>query len=140
VLTAIAGGLGASFLGSSPLTIKGPAAGLIVIVFGAVAGLSDPMVAYQRLLAVGVVAGLIQIALALPKGGVLGGLMPSSVMHGKLAAIGVFIIAKQAHVSVWLRPTFCTSTKGTDRRMILTGLDGHTAMSGYALARMAATA
>ena len=105
VLTAIVGGLVASFLGSSRLTIKGPPAGLIVIVLGASMELSDdPIVAYHRLLAVSVVSGLLQIVLALLRAGTLGDLMPSSVIHGMLAAIGVIIIAKQAHVALGVTP------------------------------------
>ncbi len=105
VLTAIVGGLVASFLGSSRLTIKGPPAGLIVIVLGAATELSDdPMVAYHRLLAVSVVAGILQIILALLKAGTLGDLMPSSVIHGMLAAIGVIIISKQVHVAMGVTP------------------------------------
>ena len=97
VLTAMAGGIIASLLGSAPLTIKGPAAGLIVIVAGAVTelGAGDPMVGYRRMLAVGVVAGAIQIAFALLRAGVIAASMPACVVHGMLAAIGVIIIAKQ---------------------------------------------
>jgi MFS superfamily sulfate permease-like transporter len=97
VLTAMAGGLIASFLGSAPLTIKGPAAGLIVIVAGAVTelGAGDASLGYRRMLAVGVVAGVIQIVLALMRAGVIAASMPACVVHGMLAAIGVIIIAKQ---------------------------------------------
>ena len=41
VITAIVGGVIASFLGSARLTIKGPAAGLIVIAIGAVSELGE---------------------------------------------------------------------------------------------------
>ena len=97
VLTAMAGGLIASFLGSAPLTIKGPAAGLIVIVAGAVTelGAGDASLGYRRMLAVGVVAGVVQIALAWMRAGVIATSMPACVVHGMLAAIGIIIIAKQ---------------------------------------------
>ena len=97
VLTAMAGGLIASFLGSAPLTIKGPAAGMIVIVAGAVTELGDgdASLGYRRMLAVGVVAGVVQIILALVRAGDIAASMPGSVVHGMLAAIGVIIIAKQ---------------------------------------------
>jgi MFS superfamily sulfate permease-like transporter len=106
ILTAIIGGMIVSFLGSARLTIKGPAAGLIVIAIGAVTelGAGDMVTGYKRALAVGVVAGLIQIVLALTRAGVIGDLMPSTVVHGMLAAIGIIIISKQAHTVLGATP------------------------------------
>ena len=106
ILTAIVGGMVTKFIGSARLTIKGPAAGLIVIALGAVTELSngDPVAGYRRAIAVGVVAGVLQILLALARTGIVGELMPSSVVHGMLAAIGVIIISKQTHTLMGVTP------------------------------------
>ncbi len=106
VMTAIVGGVLVSFLGSARLTIKGPAAGMIVIVLGAATelGAGDPIVGYRQALAVGVVAAVLQIVLALARTASVGAAMPTSVVHGMLAAIGVIIFAKQSHVALGVQP------------------------------------
>lgn len=107
ILTAIVGGLVVSPLMGAPLTIKGPAAGLIVIALGAVTelGEGDVTLGYRRALATIVVAGVLQAALGLAKAGRLADFFPSSVVHGMLAAIGVIICAKQIHVMLGVAPT-----------------------------------
>ena len=106
VLTAIIGGILVSFLGHADLTIKGPAAGLIVIALGAVQelGQGDPVLGYKRALAVGVVAAGVQIGFALFRVASVGAVMSPSVVHGMLAAIGVIIMAKQLHTVVGAVP------------------------------------
>jgi MFS superfamily sulfate permease-like transporter len=106
ILTAVIGGLIATFCGSARLTIKGPAAGLIVIALGAVTelGAGDNARGYRLALATIVVAAVLQVLFSLVKAGALGDFFPSSVMHGMLAAIGVIICSKQLHTVVGVTP------------------------------------
>jgi MFS superfamily sulfate permease-like transporter len=110
IFTAIIGGVVGSLISNSEMTIKGPAAGLIVIAVGCIqdfggdgvmGGFSAAdMSAYQAALAVGVVAAGLQIAFALFRGGILADFFPLSAVHGMLAAIGVIIILKQFPVTL----------------------------------------
>lgn len=106
ILTAVIGGILVSFIGGARLTIKGPAAGLIVIAIGSVQelGQGDMWLGYKRTLAVGVAAACIQILFSFVRAATIGIVMSPSVVHGMLAAIGVIIIAKQAHVMLGVVP------------------------------------
>ena len=108
VFTAIVGGFVAALISDSELTIKGPAAGLIVIVLGAMQAFgytggedaSADLQAYRMTLAVGCVAGGVQMLFGCFRAGVLGDFFPTAVVHGMLAAIGGIIMLKQLPVAV----------------------------------------
>lgn len=109
LVTAIIGGVLVSFLAGSLLTIKGPAAGLIVIVAGAVADFGGGETGWHLALGAMVIAGVLQILLGVLKMGKFADFFPLSAIHGMLAAIGLIIIAKQFPVLLDVNPAL---TKG----------------------------
>lgn len=104
VLTAIVGGILGAVLSGSHLTINGPAAGMIVVVFGVVMSLADvpgdAATGFKYALAVGVVCGLIQIVLGFLGAGAMTNMFNLSVVHGMLAGIGLIVLGKQVHVAL----------------------------------------
>lgn len=109
LISAIIGGIVVSFLMGSRLTIKGPAAGLIVIVAGAVNEFGGGETGWHIALGAMVIAGLVQILFGVFKLGKLADFFPLSAIHGMLAAIGLIIIAKQIPVLLDVAPAL---TKG----------------------------
>lgn len=91
IITGIIGGIVVASLSGSQLSVSGPAAGLTVIVFGAIAKLG----AYETFLMALVIAGILQLILGFLKAGTIANYFPSSVIEGMLAAIGIILILKQ---------------------------------------------
>lgn len=109
VLSAIIGGVVTTFFRGGHLAINGPAAGLIAVILGGLAVLDGNI---NYVLAAIVVSGGIQILMGFLKMGRFAKLLPSSVLHGILAAIGVIIFAKQAHFALGTKSE-ATTTIGT---------------------------
>jgi len=100
LITAVVGGIFASRMAGSFVTISGPAAGLIVISLGAIeslggAGIEHGFAGYPHALGAIVIAGLIVALFGFLKIGKVGDYFPSAAVHGMLAAIGIIIIIKQ---------------------------------------------
>ncbi|MGI9190803.1 MAG: SulP family inorganic anion transporter [Chitinophagaceae bacterium] len=104
IITAIIGGIVVSFFAGSPLTIKGPAAGLIVICVGAVTDFGGGELGWHITLGAIFVAALVQIVFGLLKWGRFVDVFPLSAVHGMLAAIGLIIILKQFPVLLDVDP------------------------------------
>ena len=93
LIAAVVGGIVAGALSGSRLQVSGPAAGLTVIVAGAVAELG-----WAQTTAVVAMAGLVQIGLGISRLGRAALALSPAVVHGMLAGIGVVIALSQVHV------------------------------------------
>jgi MFS superfamily sulfate permease-like transporter len=91
IIAGLVGGIVVGSISNSQLGVSGPAAGLTVIVFAAIAQLGS----FEIFLVSVVLAGIIQIVLGLVKAGIIGYYFPSSVIKGMLTAIGIIIVLKQ---------------------------------------------
>lgn len=90
LIAGIIGGIVVGAISGSQLGVSGPAAGLAVIVLGAIATLG-----FEQFLVAVVIGGVLQILLGILKAGVIGYYFPSSVIKGMLAGIGIIIFLKQ---------------------------------------------
>lgn len=91
LIAGVIGGVVIGLLSKSPLSVSGPAAGLTVIVFDAIQSLPS----FQAFTMAVVLAGVMQMLFSLTRSGVLAEFVPSSVITGMLAAIGLILILKQ---------------------------------------------
>jgi MFS superfamily sulfate permease-like transporter len=95
LVAGIVGGLVVPFISRSPLSVTGPAAGLTTIVLTESVALGG----LNRLLAALIAAGVIQFAFGVVRGGRFSALVPSAVVKGMLAAIGITIVLKELPVA-----------------------------------------
>jgi MFS superfamily sulfate permease-like transporter len=91
LIAGIVGGIVVGALSRSPLSVAGPAAGLTTIVLAAITGLPS----FEAFLMAVCLAGLLQMAFAASRGGIIAEFVPGSVITGMLAAIGLILILKQ---------------------------------------------
>lgn len=134
LITAIIGGMLVSFISGSRLTIKGPAAGLIVIVAGSVAEFGGGDTGWHLALGAMFVAALLQVLFGILKFGKLTDIFPLSAIHGMLAAIGIIIILKQFPVLLNTDPALTAGLSPLKLLEkipdIISGLDPRGAMIG----------
>lgn len=91
IISGIIGGIVVGALSGSRISVSGPAAGLTAIVAARIADLGS----FESFLLAVFLAGVIQIALGVAKAGAFAAFVPTSVINGLLAAIGVILILKQ---------------------------------------------
>lgn len=91
IISGVVAGIVIGTLSGSQLSVSGPAAGLTAIILAAIASLGS----FEAFLLAGFLAGAIQIVLGFIKAGVISNYLPSNVIEGMLAAIGIIIILSQ---------------------------------------------
>lgn len=91
ILSGVIGGIIVTTFSGSILSVSGAAAGLTAVVLSSVAILGS----YPVFLAAVLFAGIVQIGFGLLKAGSVGNYIPSAVIKGMLAGIGIILIIKQ---------------------------------------------
>lgn len=91
IIAGIIGGVVVGTLSASHASVSGPAAGLAAVVLTAITSLGS----YEVFLAAVVIAGVIQLIAGLSKVGFIANFIPTNVIKGLLAAIGIILILKQ---------------------------------------------
>jgi len=91
IVAGVVGGLVVGVLSKSQTSVSGPAAGLTAVVAAQISALGS----FQAFLLAVVVAGVLQIGLGLIRAGSIADFVPTSVIKGLLAAIGLILILKQ---------------------------------------------
>ncbi len=91
LIAGIIGGIVIGVLSKSSLSVSGPAAGLTAICAAAISNLGGIEILFLSIS----IAGILQILLGVFKLGGFTHLIPSTVIKGMLAAIGLILIAKQ---------------------------------------------
>jgi SulP family sulfate permease len=111
IIAGIVGGIVVGGASGSALGVSGPAAGLAVIVLGAIATLGG---SFEAFLVAVVLAGVLQIAMGYAGLGAIAYYFPSSVIKGMLSGIGLLIIIKQV-------PHAFGYVGGTNEELVTTG-------------------
>jgi MFS superfamily sulfate permease-like transporter len=91
LLAGVIGGIVVGLISGSRLGVSGPAAGLITIIISSIGILGS----YEAFLVSVILAGVIQLIFGFFKLGIIAKYVPTSVIKGMLAAIGITLILKE---------------------------------------------
>lgn len=91
LISGVIGGLIIGLISKSGTSVSGPAASVSAVVLVAIRDLGS----FEIFLLALVIAGLIQVALGVLKAGLIADYMPTSIIKGLLAAIGIILILAQ---------------------------------------------
>jgi carbonic anhydrase len=91
IISGIIGGIIVGYLSGSHTSVSGPAAGLATVVLASITQLGGFEIFSTALL----LAGFMQLTMGYFKGGIIANYIPSNVIKGLLAAIGILLILKQ---------------------------------------------
>ena len=91
IISGVIGGVVVGFLSGSNTSVSGPAAGLTAVVLAGITQLGS----FDIFLTAVLIAGVIQFVMGFVKAGIIGNYVPSNVIKGLLAAIGIILILKQ---------------------------------------------
>jgi MFS superfamily sulfate permease-like transporter len=109
LLSGMIGGLVVALLSGSQLSVSGPAAGLVVIVVDGIAKLGG----FSAFLVAVALAGALQFVFGMLRAGRFAAYVPSSVIKGMLAAIGLLLIIKQVPLALGMASGDAAAGAGT---------------------------
>ncbi|MCW3128258.1 MAG: carbonic anhydrase [Bacteroidetes bacterium] len=91
LISGIIGGIIVGAISGSPSCVSGPAAGLTAVVLSSITQLGS----FEVFLSALVIAGALQLIMGLARAGFIANYIPSNIIKGLLAAIGIILIMKQ---------------------------------------------
>jgi len=91
IISGIIGGIIVGLISGSHTSVSGPAAGLAAVVLASITKLG----AFDILLVSILIAGVLQLIMGVMRAGFIANYIPSNVIKGLLAAIGILLILKQ---------------------------------------------
>ncbi|MFL9843750.1 SulP family inorganic anion transporter [Flavobacterium rhizosphaerae] len=96
IIAGIVGGIVVGTLSNSHISVSGPAAGLAAIVLTAIASFNS----FETFLLCGFIAGAMQLLLGFIRAGAISNYIPTNVIEGMLAGIGIIIILNEVEHAV----------------------------------------